>query len=260
MAPTASLKCCCEPPSPGASAKLILSEDFEGEKLNSPDLTYYTSTPRAYTGLVKPYTTHEGLTCGYYYAQRGTNEQTPWMVSCETDDAERLINAQSFSEFCFEWKEFFASGYPWPHGQKMCRFGYENGAEPSSKKSFELACLDENGNLQAALYHGLWGSDDYGSREWFENTGKSHPEDRWVTWRCWVKLNDARQANGFVKLTLDGAPFITAENLNLRGDDPYGFNWFWTGGNYSMEGGVGGLERDGDRYVTGLRWWNTSPA
>jgi hypothetical protein len=256
-------KCCCTPPPDGGDndATLLLSEDFAGERKTNEDLTFYSGTLGAYLleGM-RPYTTHEGLTCGHYFAQEGTNEQTPWMVSVETDTAPDVVGAETFSEFCVEWKEFFKSPYPWPHGQKMFRCGYESGRNPSSKKSFELACLDNNRNLQLAHYIGMWGNDDHGSIEWYENTGADHPMDEWVTWRTWVKLNTPGQSDGFVRMMKNGSPLVTAEDLNLRGTDPLGFNWLWWGGNYSTSGGAANLPTDGDRYITGLRWWSTEPA
>jgi hypothetical protein len=242
------------------TATLYLEENFAGEKPTNDDLTFYTSSlmPYLLNGM-RLFTTYEGMTCGHYFAQEGTNEQTPFMAMIEVPASVELTGTDTFDEFCIEWKEHFKAGYPFMHGQKMLRVGYEDGRYPSSKKSFGFSCLDENANLQAEHFIGLWGSTAYGSIEWFENTGIAHPMDRWVTWRVWIKLNTPGESDGFVRITANGKPFITADDVNLRGTDPRGYNWWWVGGNYSMEGGVGGLTSDGHRYITGLRWWNTAP-
>lgn len=239
------------------TARLLLSEDFAGEKLNSPHLEFFSSTPEAYTCDVPYYTTHEGKTCGHYFAQKGTNEKTPWEVTISKNSVPQLAGGNSFSEICFEWQEYFVGGYSWPSsGQKMFRMGFDDSTMPESKKSFDLACLNSGANLQAAAY---WTGDDGGTDEWFVNSGERHPEDRWVTWRVWMNLNNAGQSDGFVRVYRDGTHFTGAENLTLRlPGDARGWNYWWLGGNYSnFQGEV--LKGDGHRYITGIRWWNKNP-
>lgn len=247
-------ECCCDDNGNGeTTATLLLSEDFAGEQLTSEDLTFWSSTPDAYCGGIKPVVTFEGTTCGHYYAQKGTNEKTPWQVMVERPDAEKLVQAETFDEFCIEWKEYFVGGYPWPHGQKMFRVTYNHSQHPESSKLVELACLSAGQNMQFAAYWGVSG-------QWFQNSGVRHPENVWVTWRVWVKLNAPSTTDGFIRIAADGVPVLTAEELQLREEgDARGFNQWWLGGNYSAEGGVGGLASDGHRYITGIRWWSTNP-
>lgn len=244
---------------PATGAALLLSEDFAGNAITSPYLSAWSSTPNAYTGTIKAFEAYAGKSAGHYYAQKGTNEQTPWQVMIDRDSAQTVFGKESFDEFCFEWQEHFVTPYPWATaGQKMFRVGYENDAVAASRKSAELACLDSGTNMQFAAY---WGGTSGANSEWFKNTGIAHPTNRWVKWRVWMKLNTSGKADGFIRVFQDDKPFIAGESLKLRDDtDPRGFNWCWIGGNYSQRGGVGTLASNGHRYITALRLWNTSPA
>lgn len=235
-------------------AKLLITEDFSSGGVTSPYLEFFSSTPQAYQGSIKPFTNFAGQTCGHYYAQQGTNEKTPWEVMLTHDKVPQLDKSGSLSEFCLEWREHFVGGYPFPTaGQKMLRVGFDDSTRPESRKTVDLACLDSGANLQFAAY---WGKD----QEWFRNTGKRHPMDQWVIWRVWLKLNTPGQSDGFVRVFQNGQQFIGGESLKLRTDsDTQGFNFLWIGGNYSMRSGIGGLASNGHRYITGIRLWNTSP-
>jgi hypothetical protein len=235
------------------TAKLLISEDFAGGRVTSPYLQFYSSTPQAYGGDIQPFVSYAGKSCGHYYAQQGTNEKTPWEVTVGADAMAQLFPPGTASEFCIEWQEYFVGGYPWATaGQKMCRFIYNNSLHPASNKSAEIACLDSGRNMQAGAY--------WNSGEWFQNTGLRHPMDTWTTWRWWMKLNSAGRKDGFIRVTQNGRPYLSAESVKLREDaDELGFNMLWIGGNYSQVGGVGALPNNGHRYVSGIRLWNTSP-
>lgn len=249
---------CCTPPEPEPEpepeAKLLLTEDFDGCAVTAEHLEHYSSTPDAYRGPIQPFVTYSGKSCGHYYAQEGTNEQTPWEVLINTEVVPDVTGEDSFAELCLEWQEHFAGGYPWASsGQKMLRLIYDDGRHPESRKSFDLACLNDGVNLQAAAYIG-------NGDAWFQNSGERHPEDAWVKWRVWIKMNTQGQSDGFVRITKNGYPFMGGENVKLRNeDDSKGYNSWWLGGNYSQMGGVGGLAHNGHRYITGIRWWTTNP-
>ena len=238
----------------GEELQLILSEDFAGNKVTSPYLEHFCSIPEAYNEAgMEHFITCMGKSVGHYYAPEGTNESTPWEVICYSSSVLAATGQEEFSELCIEWQEYFTSGYPWPtSGQKMIRWFYDHSSHPESKKSAEFACLNSNANLQAAVYQGQ-------SDMWFQNSGESHPLDRWVTWRVWLKLNTPGNADGLFWVYKDGEVLLGEEGLRLKDDaDPRGYNAWWIGGNYSnLPGGT--MTHSGSRYVTGIKWYNTWP-
>lgn len=196
--------------------------------------TPYVTTPRV-----------DGTHALNYYVQPGDDEITSRQVGLSEF-------TPAITETYVIWHERYASGYPWPQGsQKMMRHIYYTEATGTAN---ELLVNVTNSGAKLQCF-------------WVEiaNEGEAAAEvdnpivaDTWHQFVLWARLNDLGQANGFVKLWMDGTLYINLENQEQRtNSNTLGWNIMWVGGNYTNQGAVTGT---GNRYIDELIWFNTKPS
>jgi hypothetical protein len=231
---------------------LLLADDFDGGGVSASwsgpyfNSDFYTPTTSAEKFTTSP-TPVSGSHVVHYFALDGRSEGTPFQLGLEIDTDELYVS----------WHEYFESAYCWPTGsQKMLRIGNFNGGtgvrkdftmvtrESGSNVGYEYQCDSDEGICPTGMGH---------------NSETAHPEDQWVHWVMHLKLNTPDDSDGFIKLYKDGTLFLTNLNMDLRGSDTTGFDTVWLGGNYSMEGGVGTLGCDGNRYLDDIAIYSGEP-
>lgn len=238
-------------------ANLIFSDNFDGGVasgswnevyFNATSYTPNTSEAKYEGSSPAPV---DGSHCVHYFAQSGTNEI----------DAVKLdyAFASDISEVFISWREFFATGYPWPtSSQKLFRLYYYNESFPASRKEIGVLVQTANADVNLQLFCGLWGDSSLCNVDSAIHSNEAHPENQWVKWSVHVKLNTPGSSDGFIKLYKNDTLYLSGIDIDLRGTDTKGFSNFWIGGNYSMLSG-GTLASDGHRYIDKVEVYDGDP-
>lgn len=243
------------------SARLLLADSFEDDavnpawSLNTLASNYESSAGSPFVHGLVP----DGTTAIQYSLLAGQNEVAPVTLGVDATQLSAIVGAPEAEEAYFEWYEFFEPDYAFPDSsQKLLRFGFDDPEQTSSKKEIGVVIQAENSDVNIQYFCGTWGDSSACEVENALHSDMPIPTGRWVKLGFWVRLNTPGESDGLLELSLDDEILIEAHDLDLRGNDPHGFNFMWLGGNVSALSEEG-IKRPSSRYIDNVRWYNTKP-
>ena len=227
-------------------SRLLISESFD-DCAFSPGWNGSYVRSECYPGGTSPFVAMDDHDC--VLQQRipaGTDDMTPAQVGMEGTGAfQRVTGSPEVSEFYITWEEYYPAEHDFADGaQKMLRFTSEGGPGMMLQNQYN------NRNLQISAFHPS-------GVDIFQNSGRSVPVDRWVSFAVWCKLNTPGRQDGFCRAWMDNEQIIDMSNVNMRGNDTRGWYLMWVGGNHTNQKPT---TRTSLRFIDNIRWYNTKPA
>lgn len=243
------------------SARLLLADSFEDSSVN-PAWSLITLATNYLSSAGSPFVhgpVEDGSTAIHYSLLAGQNEVAPITLGADPAQLSAIVGAPEAEEAYFEWHEYFEPDYAFPDSsQKLLRFGFDDPEQPASKKEIGVVVQAENSDVNIQYFCGTWGDSSLCEVENALHSDIPIPTGRWVKFGFWVRLNTPGESDGLLELYLDDELLLEAHDLDLRGNDPHGFNFMWLGGNVSALSEEG-IKRSSSRYIDNVRWFSTMP-
>jgi hypothetical protein len=229
-----------------ADANLLAAESFDNCAFSGQFNGSYIRS-EFYPPGTSPFVAMDGHGC--VMEQRipaGVDDITPAQVGMEGSDGfTQVTGSPDADEFYVEWEEFYPPDHDFADGaQKMLRFIREGGPAVMLQNQYN------NANLQISIYHPS-------GVDIFQNTQRSVPLGRWVSFGVWCRLNTPRELDGFCRAYMDGEQIVDMSSINMRGSDTRGWDIMWVGGNHTNQKPT---VKTSLRFIDNIRWYNTKPS
>jgi len=237
----------------------LACEDFNDGDVDAPfavifQNSNYTPTTSAEKFVASPTDAADGVI--HYFIPSGTNERQPFQIEIGAEDFTAWFGQAYSSEIYFEWYEYFAANYSWPTGsQKIIRNGYSNegDSQDPERKESTLTIHGSNDWHQITTHCGVYGNPSLCEHDFFETEDVDFPVGQWVKMGAWYDWN-----NNFIRF-YENDVLVLEITSDISQNTVKGANYAWIGGNYSMEGGVGGAANNSSRYINNLCVYATKP-